>query len=148
MLNNPQIYTSEKDYWETPQSLFNELDAIHHFDKDVAASHTNAKCKCYYTEKDNALTQDWNGCVWCNPPYGRDLGKWVEKAYNESQKGNKIVMLIPSRTGTIYWHKYIFPYSSKIDFLQGRLHFEIDGIKSKNASTFDSAIVIFDGTQE
>ena len=75
-----------------------------------------------------------------NPPYGRAIGKWVEKAYRESLNGAVVVCLIPSRTDTRYWHNYIFPYAADIKFLKGRLKFG-DG---KNPAPFPSAIIIFD----
>lgn len=76
--------------------------------------------------------------MWCNPPYGRDIGLWVKKAYEESLKGAKIVMLIPSRTDTRYWHDYIFG-KAEIEFIKGRLKF--GGLKSN--APFPSALVIF-----
>ena len=138
--------SSEKDYWETPQWLFDELHKEHNFTIDVAASDDNAKLPTYYTVVDDALKKIWEGRVFCNPPYGREVKKWVKKAYEESLQpyNEKVVMIIPSRTDTTYWHDYIFN-KAHIKFLKGRLKFELGGDAGQPAP-FPSAVVIFDKT--
>ena len=74
-----------------------------------------------------------------NPPYGREISKWIEKAYYDHLMGAVVVCLVPARTDTKYWHKFIFPYAT-IRFLKGRLKFG----DSKNSAPFPSAVVIFD----
>ena len=97
-------------------------------------------------EEDNGLTLDWGGnVVFMNPPYGRDIKLWIRKAYQESKKDCLVVCLIPARTDTSYWHDYIFPYAG-IEFLRGRLKFEVNGI-AKDPAPFPSAIVVF-GTRD
>jgi len=77
--------------------------------------------------------------VFCNPPYGKEIEKWVKKSYEESQKERTtIVMLIPARTDTAWFHKYIYN-KAEIRFLKGRLKFS----ESKNSAPFPSMIVIF-----
>lgn len=101
----------------------------------------NAKCKKFYTIKDNGLVQDWSGeRVFCNPPYGRDISKWVQKCYEESEHA-LVIALIPARTDTKYFHEYIYK-KADIEFLKGRLKFELNG-KSINAAPFPSMIVRF-----
>lgn len=78
------LFTSDKDYWETPQSLFDELDAEFHFNLDPCCTHENAKCKDHYTIEEDGLKQKWGRRVFCNPPYGKEIGKWVEKCYQEA----------------------------------------------------------------
>ncbi|WP_047999395.1 DNA N-6-adenine-methyltransferase [Lactiplantibacillus herbarum] len=144
---NQSLFTSNKEDWETPQRFFNKLDSQYHFGWDLAASDNNAKCNDYFTIKDNALEQNWGGLegnLFLNPPYGRQLKLWVRKAAETRLRtGQSLVMLIPSRTDTSYWHDYIFP-SADIEFLRGRLKFEVNGISSAPAP-FPSAIVIFKG---
>ena len=131
--------SSESNDWATPQQTFNELDNEFNFTLDPCASQENAKCEKYFTKEDDGLSQDWsNEIVFMNPPYGREIGKWVEKAYRESLKGAVVVCLIPARTDTKYWHNFIFPYA-EIRFIKGRLKFG----GSKNAAPFPSAIVIY-----
>ena len=81
--------------------------------------------------------------VFMNPPYGRDIKLWVKKAYMESLNGAKVLCLIPARTDTSYWHDYIFPNAKDINFLRGRLKFEVGGI-SKDPAPFPSALILFD----
>jgi len=121
--------------------LFDELDKEWHFDVDVCASSENAKCPRYFSKEENGLAQDWsrfNNC-WMNPPYGRQIGIWIEKAYNESQKGTNVVCLLPARTDTKWFHEYCL--KGEIKFLKGRLKFN-DG---KTPAPFPSMIVVFRG---
>lgn len=126
--------------WATPADLFRQLDEEFHFTLDPCSTDANAKCEKHYTIETDGLTQNWGGeKVFCNPPYGRGLGLWVEKCYTESQKPDTLcVMLIPSRTDTQWFHKYIY-HKSEIRFIKGRLKFG-DG---KTPAPFPSMIVIF-----
>jgi len=137
---NPGLYSSATDDWGTPQKLFDELDAEFGFTLDACASAHNFKVKKYFTKEDNALVQDWIGNVWLNPPYGRDIGKWMAKAYAEHQKGATVVCLVPARTDTAWWHDYAV--KGTVRFLRGRLKFEQPGAV-KNSAPFPSAIVVF-----
>ena len=89
-------FMSESIEWETPQWLFDELDKEFHFTLDAAASKTNAKCSRFFNKKDDALTQKWEGVVWCNPPYGKNVtGKWTEKALEENRGGQLLFYFYP-----------------------------------------------------
>lgn len=115
------------------------MNAEFDFNLDAAASDQNHKCKRYFTKSENGLAQPWVGTVWCNPPYGRDVGKWVAKAESEHTKhGNTIVMLLPARTDTKWFHDYIYG-KAEIRFVRGRLKFG----GSKNSAPFPSMIVIW-----
>lgn len=133
----------ERNEWETPDYLFDSLEQD--FVWDLAASKYNHKCDCYYTKEDDALSKDWhkiNGWSWCNPPYGRSLPKWIKKASIESEKGAKIVMLVPASVGTNYWFKYVWNKNVSITFINGRVKFLLDG-KEQGSPAFDSALLIF-----
>ena len=135
-------FSSESNEWGTPQDLYNELDEQYGFTLDPCATKENAKCDKYYTKADDGLTKDWsNEVVFMNPPYGREIGLWIEKAYKESLKGAIVVCLIPARTDTKYWHNFIFKYAKQILFIKGRISF-INGNK-KAPAPFPSAIVEF-----
>ena len=134
-MNTSAMFSSKTDMWETPRDLFDRLNSIHHFTLDVCALPENAKCKDFYTPKENGLLQKWGGCCWCNPPYGREIGKWVKKAYEEDCK---VVMLLPARTDTKWFHDYCL--KGEVEFLRGRLKFG----KAQNSAPFPSMIVIFD----
>jgi phage N-6-adenine-methyltransferase len=133
-------YSSETDLWATPQEFYNRLDAEFHFELDVCATPDNAKCSRYFTERENGLLQKWTGIVWMNPPYGREIGQWIQKAYESAQEGATVVCLIPSRTDTTWWHEYCM--KGEIRFVRGRLKF---GGVVDNAP-FPSAVVIFRDT--
>ena len=140
---NKGLFTSNKEDWETPQDLFDELDREFDFFLDVCATKENTKCKRYFTKEDDGLKKDWymeNSCkgnyLWMNPPYGREIGDWIKKASEERQ----VVALLPARTDTKYFHDYIYNKPNvEIRFLKGRLKFS----NSKNSAPFPSMIVIF-----
>lgn len=138
---NKGLFSSNSDEWETPLDLFFDLNFFFHFDLDPCASHSNHKCDNYFTKDDDGLKKSWSGhTVFVNPPYGREISKWVKKAYYESLNGTTIVMLLPARTDTLWFHNYIY-HKSKITFLKGRLHFN----NSKNSAPFPSMLVFYNG---
>lgn len=144
--NNLDVHFSSKtDDWATPQEFFDRLNEEFNFTLDPCADEFNAKCAKYYTKKDNGLEKSWAGeRVFMNPPYGRVIGDWVRKAYEESRERETLVVaLIPSRTDTKYWHKYVMK-AKEIRFVKGRLKFG-DG---RNSAPFPSAVVIFEGEVE
>ena len=128
--------------WTTPQPLFDYLNGRYHFTLDPASTHENAKCEKHYTLADNGLLLPWGGSVFCNPPYGRELPVWVEKAYMESLDGSLVVMLIPARTDTRIWHDLIFP-NATVAFMRGRVHFGQAG-----PAPFPTALIRFGGEYE
>lgn len=150
LFNKKVGYSSKKEDWETPQYLFDRLNEKYNFKWDLAANDDNAKCANYITELENSLNVEWanlKGNLFLNPPYNRDLKMWVKKAYETSMKRDEsIVLLIPSRTDTSYWHDYIFN-KAKIKFLRGRLKFEINGVAGQPAP-FPSAIIEFGRKQK
>lgn len=142
------LFSSATTEWETPHGLFSKLNNEFRFTLDVAATNTNALCAKYYTKADDALSLPWRapdgGAVWCNPPYGKDIEKWVRKAYRESASGQTIVMLIPARTDTKWFHDWVY-HKAEIVFLRGRLHYGLRGVPSKNPAAFPSMVVIYNG---
>ena len=137
---NPALYSSENDSWETPPELFAALDAEFHFTLDVAADAKNAKCKKYIDEEMDGLKQPWSGVSFCNPPYGRDVDKWVAKAVRETLNGVTTVMLLPARTDVQWFHKYIYN-RFETRFIRGRLKF----VGAGSSAPFPSMIVVFPG---
>ena len=138
-MNTDVMFSSATDQWATPRWFFNEWDAHFRFELDVCADHTNAKCDRYFNAEDNGLAQEWapHRC-WMNPPYGREIGRWVKKAYEESQKGATVVCLLPARTDTSWWHDYVIAHG-KVTFIRGRLKFGT----ATNSAPFPSAVVVF-----
>lgn len=133
-------FSSKSNEWTTPQHLFDELNQEFNFTLDPCATEENAKCSKHFTIEDDGLSKDWsNDVVFMNPPYGREIKKWIKKAYEESLNGATVVCLIPARTDTMYWHDFIFDKADDIRFLKGRLKFG----NGKNSVPFPSAIVVY-----
>lgn len=144
-MNKDVMFSSKTDMWETPQDLFDELDKEFHFTLDVCAIPENAKCKNFYSPDMDGLTQPWTGVCWCNPPYGRQIEKWIMKAWIASANGNTVVMLLPARTDTRWFHDYIYKKSRvEVRFLRGRLKFG----GCKNSAPFPSMVVLFRPSKE
>lgn len=142
VLNNPTERST--DDWRTPREFFEKLREEFNFSVDAAASAQNAMLPRYWTREIDGLAQDWVGAgsVWCNPPYGRETTRWVEKAYRSAQAGAVVVVLIFARTDTKWWHHYAMR-ASEIRFVRGRLHFEKpDGTRGAPAPV-PSAVLIF-----
>ena len=135
MLRDNIHFSSKTDLWETPNVFFKELDREFHFSLDVCATKENTKCERFYTPEDDGLNQEWEGVCWMNPPYGRQIGKWVKKA---AESHCRVVCLLPARTDTAWWHDYCIK-EGVIRFIRGRLKFG----NAKNNAPFPSAIVIF-----
>ena len=125
-------FSSKTDDWATPDGF---ADKYGKFDLDPCASAENAKAPRYFTREQDGIAQEWTGRVWMNPPYGREIGKWVK---NAAECGCEVVCLLPAHTDTRWFHDYCLPYG-KIEFLKGRLKFG----GSKNAAPFPSMVVIF-----
>ncbi len=138
MSNLSVHFSSATDAWATPQEVFDELNREFQFTLDPCATKENATCKKFYTKEDNGLLQSWEGeRVFCNPPYGREIGKWVKKAYEASEGGATVVCLLPARTDTKWFHEYC--KQGEIRFIKGRLKFG----EAKNSAPFPSMVVVF-----
>jgi phage N-6-adenine-methyltransferase len=134
---NSVHFQSKSGIWETPAELFRRLDREFSFTLDVCALPENAKCRRYYSPEADGLAQEWIGTCWMNPPYGSEISKWMEKAFDAARHGCTVVCLVPARTDTEWWHK--FAVRGEVRFLRGRLKFG----KAKSGAPFPSAIVIF-----
>ena len=135
-MNNKLMFSSATDEWSTPQDVFDKLNGEFSFTLDPCANDTNHKCKKYFTKTENGLLQNWDDeIVFCNPPYGREIGKWVKKA---AESKATVVMLLPARTDTRWFHDYIYE-KAEIRFIKGRLKFG----EAQNSAPFPSMVVIF-----
>ena len=137
MTINKGLFTSKTDMWATPRAFFEQLNHEFHFTLDPCALPENAKCAHYFTAEIDGLKQDWKGTIFMNPPYGREIGAWLKKAYKSSLEGATVVCLVPARTDTRWWHDYCM--KGEIRFVKGRLKFN-DG---PNSAPFPSAVVVF-----
>jgi site-specific DNA-methyltransferase (adenine-specific) len=143
MMETKLHFSSASGNWATPQDFFDKQNEEFHFTLDPCADDTNHKCERYYTEEQDGLKQDWSGeIVFCNPPYGRDVQKWVKKCFDEvySGKCRCAVMLLPARTDTRWFHDYIY-HRAEVRFVKGRLKFG----DQKQPAPFPSMVIIFRG---
>lgn len=140
MANIQACLSSKTDNWATPQDFFDNLNEEFHFTLDPCANEENHKCDLFFTKEQDGLTKDWGGrVVFCNPPYGKEIANWVRYSYEQSQKPNTtVVMLIPARTDTRYFHDYIYG-KAEIRFIKGRLRFG----DATTAAPFPSMVVIY-----
>lgn len=130
-------FSSKTDLWSTPQDFYDELHKEFSFTLDPCATQENAKCEKYFNVEVDGLSQDWSkDIVFMNPPYGREIGKWVKKA---SESNTTVVCLLPARTDTKWWHEYIIARGAEVRFIKGRLKFG----NSKNSAPFPSAVVVY-----
>lgn len=147
-LNKQALFSSSKSDWQTPKNFFKQLDNEFHFTLDAAADDKNALCDDYLGPgspiAEDALTVSWSQnelgdtVAWCNPPYGRAIGKWVEKGWTEAaMHGVTVVMLLPARTDTRWFHDYCV--MGEMRFIKGRLKFG----GAEAGAPFPSMVVVF-----
>jgi len=132
-------HESQRQDWETPWPVFHAYDQEFHFTLDVCATADNAKCPRYFTPELDKLAQDWGDDIcWMNPPYGRQMGQWMEKAYLSSLAGATVVCLVPSRPGTAWWQAWVLE-KAEVRYRQGRTTF----VGARDPAGFDSVAVIY-----
>lgn len=139
------LFSSKSMEWSTPRDFFRQLDQEFGFDLDPCAQSHNALCSKFFTPEDDGLVQDWAGhTAFVNPPYGRGIQHWIKKGYNEAAKEDTtVVMLIPARTDTRYWHQYVMN-ADEIRLIKGRLKFG----GGNHSAPFPSAVVVFRGNPD
>lgn len=129
-------FSSNSDLWATPQDLFDRLNARWRFTLDVCATPENAKCPRFFTKVDDGLAQVWDGVFWMNPPYGREIPLWMEKAVRSWKTGASGVCLVPARTDTAWFQD--FAMQGRVEFIRGRLKFG----GHTNSAPFPSALIM------
>lgn len=137
MAINDGMFTSNTDLWATPQDFFDKLNEEFGFEMDVCALPENTKCERFFSPEMDGLQQEWKGVCWMNPPYGRSINKWVQKAYESSLNGATVVCLLPARTDTRWFHDYCM--KGEIRLVKGRLKF--NGVKWN--APFPNMVVVF-----
>jgi len=137
-MNTKVMFSSANELWSTPKYFFDSVAKEFPFTVDVCALPENAKCKTFFSPDVDGLAQNWKGVCWMNPPYGRVIGKWVEKAYRSAKDGAVVVGLLPARTDTKWFHDYIYG-KAEIRFIRGRLKFG----EAKWNAPFPSILVIW-----
>ncbi len=135
-----RVMTSSKDMtWATPQEWFDYLNLEFDFTLDPCCQHETAKCAKHYTPAENGLAQSWQDeRVFMNPPYGREIGPWMRKAYEEARdNGALVVCFVPARVDTQWWHRYA---------VKGEVRYPVGRVKfagAEESAPFPVAVVIF-----
>lgn len=153
-MNTDLMFSSVRSDWETPPELFEKYHRLHHFSLDVCANSQNAKLPNFLdVAKVDALKEPWTGRCFCNPPYGRGIEKWVKKAHDSvfiDKTAELVLLLIPARVDTKWFHEYIYnprdfnaQLGTRFRFLKGRVKFLIDG-KKTHPAPFPSMVVLME----
>ena len=133
-------FSSEKQTWETPQDFFDKVNDIFNFTLDACAEDNTAKVSNYFTVEDDALTKDWKGVVWCNPPYGKIAELWLQRMAIH----NNGIALIFARTETEMFFNFVWDRATSLLFIKGRLHFHyVSGEKAKANSGAPSVLIAY-----
>lgn len=128
--------------YNTPQWLFDALNVEFGFTLDAAASKDNTKCNKYFSIENDGLSQDWEDeVVWLNPPYGKGItAKWLKKAYLESKRGATVVVIVPVRADSKWWHDYAM--KGEIRLFRNRINFD-NNHDATHYAPFATAVIVF-----
>ena len=139
---NDALLSSKNMCWCTPPDFFAVLDREIDFELDPASTDKSAKCAKHFTPDDDGLKQDWGGIA-CSAI--RHTAERSQTGYAKATKkpGTTVVMLIPSRTDTAYFHDWIFGKASEVRFLRGRLKFTDEDGNGEDAAPFPSAVIVW-----
>ena len=149
-MNRDVLFSKVSDEWSTPQATFDALNAEFGFDLDCAATRGNQKCPRWLGPggvSPNALVVSWGQetTCWLNPPYSR-VRAFMAKTAEEVRRGCTVVVLVPSRTDTRWWHDHVWDHRRHtlrsgvaVRFLPGRLKFG----GATNGAPFPSVVLIF-----
>lgn len=135
-------FSSKKHDRGTPWDFFDVVNEEFELDLDVCANDFNAKLPRFISPEQDAFKVDWNGRCWMNPPYGREIGKWMERAFRQAAYNPRceiICCLVPSRTDTVWWHQWVMQRAYQVRFIKGRLVFD----EEPASAPFPSALVIY-----
>lgn len=138
-IGSHQSARMKNDEWLTPPDLLKHLGE---FDLDPCSPIKRPwpTAKYHFTTNDDGLKQDWFGRVWCNPPYGKEAAKWLDKLANH---GNGIALIF-ARTETEMFFAHVWPKASALLFIEGRLYFHyINGERAKANSGAPSVLVAY-----
>ena len=142
---------SSSTEWSTPEEFFKRLDDEFVFTVDLCATEENALCDAFVAKEEDCLSVEWDWVAelptrytgWMNPPWGRGIGKFVQRAYEQSKKyGLRVVCLLPANTDTKWWRDWVWK-ASEVRFVTGRLHFVCEDGRTGPCPT-GACVVVFD----
>lgn len=138
-MGSHQCAATGQDEWLTPPHV---IDALGPFDLDPCAPRLRPwdTAAHHYTADDNGLRQEWSGLVWLNPPYST-AAQWLARLAGHPGGG---VALLFARTETTLWHRWVWPHTTGVLFLRGRLHFHhVDGRRASANAGAPSALIAY-----
>ena len=146
--NKDVLFSTGKNDWQTPNPIFDALNHEFGFDLDAAAAGHNALCSRFFDISDDALTRDWNvverSTVWCNPPYSRAVGVWLQKGADQAKIGVTSVFMVMARVETRWWHEVVMKHACEVRLVKGRVHFTDANEPEKcEAAPAPSCLIIF-----
>ena len=142
---------SSSTEWSTPEEFFKRLDDEFVFTVDLCATEENALCDAFVAKEEDCLSVEWDWVAklptrytgWMNPPWGRGIGKFVQRAYEQSKKhGLRVVCLLPANTDTKWWRDWVWK-ASEVRFVTGRLHFVCEDGRTGPCPT-GACVIVFD----
>jgi phage N-6-adenine-methyltransferase len=140
-------FMSERQDWGTPRAFLEWLETDRSWtpNLDAAASIRNAKAPHFFTEDDDSLSKDWFGDVWLNPPFGNELPKFMKKCAEQIKRKEvrSIMVLIPARTDTKWFHEIVMPHAYLIYLIKGRFNFRVDNAVEGANAPFPSMLVLY-----
>ena len=145
-LSSGVMYMSKDPTWSTPDYIvhwsMNRFQMGHPYTLDAAASKDNKKAVCFFSKEYSALDHDWAASrIWLNPPYGRQISKFTERAVQQLGSeipNSSVTLLVPARTDTKWWFNLIQnPLKKHIVFIKGRVKFG----NGKGSAPFPSALI-------
>jgi len=150
MSSTADRFSSASIHWGTPDHIFEKLERRFKLNLDACAENAEvAKCDRFISPEQDSLSSDqsWEGRVWLNPPYGRGIAKWLEKAQDELENGEAeiVVALLPNSTGTKWFHSFVVPQLSELILLHKRVQFvDIKGTAQgvPAGANFDSIVCV------
>lgn len=138
-MGSHQSANMQKDEWLTPPHI---LQSLGKFDLDPCAPIIRPwdTAKLHYTIEDDGLSKIWDGRVWCNPPYGLEAAKWL----NRMAFHNHGIALIFARTETKMFFDHVWNKADSLLFIYGRLYFyHINGVMAKANAGAPSVLIAY-----
>ncbi len=138
-IGSHQSANMKNDEWLTPPHI---LNALGDFDLDPCAPIIRPwnTANNHFTIETDGLKQNWFGRVWCNPPYGLEAAKWLEKL---AEHGNGIALIF-ARTETKMFFDHVWNKADALLFIEGRLYFhKVNGERAKANSGAPSVLIAY-----
>lgn len=129
MQGNGVLHSSKNQCWQTPDHVLDVVRQVGPIYLDPCSVESNPTgAERVFTPATDGLRNTWGGSldyqalVYVNPPYGREVKDWADKAIAEAARGIPIVMLTASRPGAA-WCQRVMASADVLCFWRGRIRF-------------------------